>query len=94
VYACFFELFALAAFGAAFGFARSTFLAALTFDRSTSTFLALCCFGESGAACTLDPSEVSPHTFVLSFHVMPALLQSSLVSGWPEVSAALTSDAV
>src|SRR5262249_2823920 len=36
------------------------------------------------AACVPD---FSPHTFALSFHLMPALSHSLLVSGWPARSA-------
>jgi hypothetical protein len=86
VYVCFFALLFVAL--AAFGFARSTFLA--VFDRST--LFAVCDFAGDGAACSVA-AFTSPHTFVLSFHFIPALLQSALVSGCTEVSAATTSGA-
>jgi hypothetical protein len=40
------------------------------------------------AAWVADPSDFSPHTFALSFHVMPAISHSFLVRGWLKVSAA------
>ena len=71
-------------------FARSTVLDALAFG--CSSFSILIAFGPTLAACTVF--EVSPHTFVLSFQLMPALLQAALVSGWPELLADMDSGAV
>ena len=52
-----------------------------------STGLLVAVLDPGGAPATLEASDPE-HTFALSFHVIPALSQSALVSGWPGVVAA------
>jgi hypothetical protein len=46
-----------------------------------STGLLVAVLDPGGEPATLEASG-SEHTFALSFHVIPALSQSALVSGW------------
>jgi hypothetical protein len=62
--------------------------APLAFEAALA--LAVCAFAPDSA---FKPSAFEAHTLAPSFQLIPALLQSALVSGWLEVSAANADEA-